>query len=81
MIKNDWHPYSALGIILKDAGIVTEAARKEAFPVPLASAAEQEYLRGVQAGFCAMTTRGSSNSTCPKTRATWSQPPLPQISR
>jgi 3-hydroxyisobutyrate dehydrogenase len=51
MIKNDWHPYSALGIILKDAGIVTEAARKEAFPVPLASAAEQEYLRGVQAGF------------------------------
>ena len=51
MIKNDWHPYSALGIILKDAGIVTEAARKEAFPTPLASTAEQEYLRGVQAGF------------------------------
>ncbi|KAL1586196.1 hypothetical protein WHR41_05466 [Cladosporium halotolerans] len=51
MLKNDWHPFSALGIILKDAGIVTEAARKESFPTPLASTAEQEYLRGVQAGF------------------------------
>lgn len=50
MLANDWHPFSALGIILKDAGIVTEAARQQSFPTPLASTAEQEYLRGVQAG-------------------------------
>ncbi|KAK6420700.1 hypothetical protein LTR95_016909 [Oleoguttula sp. CCFEE 5521] len=51
MLKNDWHPYSALAIILKDAGIVTDTARKEQWPTPLASTAENEYLRGVQAGF------------------------------
>lgn len=51
MLKNDWHPYSALAIILKDAGIVTETARREQYPTPLASTAEEEYLRGVQAGF------------------------------
>lgn len=50
MLKDDWHPYSALAIILKDAGIVTDTARKESFPTPLASTAENEYLRGVQMG-------------------------------
>jgi len=50
MIKNDWHPYSALGIILKDTGIVADTARKVQFPVPLASTAEYTYLQGVQAG-------------------------------
>jgi len=50
MLKNDWHPYSALGIILKDTGIVTDSARKVQFPAPLANTAEYSYLQGVQAG-------------------------------
>ncbi|KAF2165537.1 hypothetical protein M409DRAFT_67324 [Zasmidium cellare ATCC 36951] len=50
MLKNDWHPYSALSIILKDAGIVTDTARKAQWPTPMADTAEQLYLQGVQAG-------------------------------
>jgi 3-hydroxyisobutyrate dehydrogenase len=54
MIKNDWHPYSALAIILKDTYIVTDTARAtlgpDAFPVPLANTAHYTYLQGVQAG-------------------------------
>ncbi|EMC93502.1 hypothetical protein BAUCODRAFT_37187 [Baudoinia panamericana UAMH 10762] len=50
MINNDWHPYSALGIILKDTGIVTDTARAEQFPAPLANTAHYTYLQGVQAG-------------------------------
>lgn len=50
MIKNDWHPYSALGIILKDCGIVTDVARANQFPAPLANTAHYTYLQGVQAG-------------------------------
>jgi 3-hydroxyisobutyrate dehydrogenase len=50
MLKNDWHPYSALGIILKDATIVTDTARKARFPAPVVDAAEQLYLRGEYAG-------------------------------
>nr|POE87939.1 putative oxidoreductase ygbj [Quercus suber] len=50
MLQNDWHAYSALGIILKDTSIVTDTARKDQFPVPLANTAESTYLQGVQAG-------------------------------
>lgn len=50
MLSNDFHPYSALAIILKDTLIVTETARSAQFPAPLASTAESMYLRGVQAG-------------------------------
>ncbi|CAK4033661.1 related to 3-hydroxyisobutyrate dehydrogenase, mitochondrial precursor [Lecanosticta acicola] len=50
MLKNDWHPYSALSIILKDAGIVTDTARRDHFPTPIADTAEQLYLQGEQAG-------------------------------
>lgn len=49
VLKNDWHPYSALGIILKDAIIVTHTARSAQFPTPIADTAEQLYLQGVQA--------------------------------
>lgn len=51
MIKNDWHPYSALGIILKDTYIVTDTARAEQFPAPMSTTAHFTYLQGVQAGF------------------------------
>lgn len=41
---------SALDIFVKDMGLVTYAARQVAQPVPLASAAEQLYLRGRREG-------------------------------
>ncbi|KXS94022.1 hypothetical protein AC579_1163 [Pseudocercospora musae] len=50
MLKNDWHPYSALAIIQKDCLIVTDTARKVHFPLPLVTTAEQLYLQGEEAG-------------------------------
>ena len=50
MISNDWTALSALGIILKDTGIVTDVARANSFPAPLANTAHYTYLQGVQAG-------------------------------
>lgn len=50
MLADDWSPLSALGIILKDAGIVTATGRAGYFPTPLANMAEQLYLQGLQAG-------------------------------
>jgi len=41
---------SALDIFVKDMGLVTDAARASTFPAPLASAAQQLYLRGSRAG-------------------------------
>jgi len=41
---------SALDIFVKDMGLVTDAARESTFPAPLASAAEQLYVRGRRAG-------------------------------
>jgi len=41
---------SALDIFVKDMGLVTDAARAAGSPAPLASAAEQLYLAGHQAG-------------------------------
>ena len=49
-LKNDWHPYSALAIIQKDAMIVTDTARRDHYPVPIVDTAEQIYLQGEQAG-------------------------------
>lgn len=50
MIGNDWQALSALAIILKDTYIVTDTARAEQFPAPLANTAHYTYLQGVQAG-------------------------------
>lgn len=41
---------SALNIFVKDMGLVTDAARAASQPVPLASAAEQLYVRGTKMG-------------------------------
>jgi 3-hydroxyisobutyrate dehydrogenase len=41
---------SALDIFVKDMGLVTDAARANRFPTPLASTAEQLYLAGARAG-------------------------------
>jgi 3-hydroxyisobutyrate dehydrogenase/putative dehydrogenase len=40
---------SALEIFVKDMGLVTDAARENAYPTPLASVAEQLYLAGSRA--------------------------------
>ncbi|KAK3113226.1 hypothetical protein LTR53_009682 [Teratosphaeriaceae sp. CCFEE 6253] len=53
MLHSDWHPYSALAIILKDTYIVTDTARGtlgDSFPAALANTAHATYLQGVQAG-------------------------------
>ena len=50
MIKSDWSALSATNIILKDTTILTDTARAEQFPLPLANTAHYMYLQGVQAG-------------------------------
>ncbi|KAH8690063.1 putative 3-hydroxyisobutyrate dehydrogenase [Talaromyces proteolyticus] len=48
MLADDWTPYSALGIFVKDMGIVTSEGLNRKFPLFLASTAEQLYLLGAQ---------------------------------
>jgi 3-hydroxyisobutyrate dehydrogenase/putative dehydrogenase len=43
-------PKSALDIFVKDMGLVTDAARQNAYPAPLATIAEQLYVAGRRAG-------------------------------
>jgi len=43
-------PKSALDIFVKDMGLVTDAARQNAYPAPLATVAEQLYVAGRRAG-------------------------------
>ena len=44
ILDGDYTPLSAVNIFVKDLGIVLDAARKLAFPLPLAAAAHQLYL-------------------------------------
>jgi L-threonate 2-dehydrogenase len=44
ILEGDYTPLSAVNIFVKDLGIVLDAARKLAFPLPLASSAHQLYL-------------------------------------
>ena len=44
ILDGDYSPLSAVNIFVKDLGIVLDAARKLAFPLPLASSAHQLYL-------------------------------------
>lgn len=44
ILDGDYTPLSAVNIFVKDLGIVLDAARKLAFPLPLASSAHQLYL-------------------------------------
>ena len=51
MLKSAWTPVrSAVAIILKDAGIVTDYGRMTGFPLPLANTAEQLYIAAGPAG-------------------------------
>ena len=50
ILDGDYTPLSAVNIFVKDLGIVLDAARKLAFPLPLAAAAHQLYLASAAAG-------------------------------
>jgi len=50
-------PKSALDIFVKDMALVTDAARQNAYPAPLATVAEQLYVAGRRAGLAGSTTR------------------------
>ncbi|MFM2066381.1 MAG: hypothetical protein RLZZ584_1290 [Pseudomonadota bacterium] len=50
ILEGDYSPRSAVNIFVKDLGIVLDAARKLAFPLPLAAAAHQLYLASAAAG-------------------------------
>ena len=50
ILAGDYAPLSAVNIFIKDLGIVLDAARKLAFPLPLAAAAHQLYLATAAAG-------------------------------
>ena len=50
ILEGDYTPLSAVNIFVKDLGIVLDAARKLAFPLPLAAAAHQLYLATAAAG-------------------------------
>jgi 3-hydroxyisobutyrate dehydrogenase len=50
ILEGDYTPRSAVSIFVKDLGIVLDAARRLAFPLPLAAAAHQLYLATTAAG-------------------------------
>jgi 3-hydroxyisobutyrate dehydrogenase len=50
ILAGDYTPLSAVNIFIKDLGIVLDAARGLAFPLPLAAAAHQLYLATAAAG-------------------------------
>ena len=50
ILTGDYTPLSAVNIFIKDLGIVLDAARSMAFPLPLAAAAHQLYLATAAAG-------------------------------
>ena len=50
ILEGDYTPLSSVNIFVKDLGIVLDAARKLAFPLPLEAAAHQLYLAAAAAG-------------------------------
>lgn len=59
---------SRLDIFVKDMGIVTQAARKAGFAVPVAAAAEQQYLAGLARGLAAQDDSAVITVVNPDTR-------------
>jgi L-threonate 2-dehydrogenase len=45
VLSGDYTPHSAVDIFVKDLGLVLDAARPTVFPLPLAAAAHQQFLR------------------------------------
>jgi L-threonate 2-dehydrogenase len=50
VVSGDYTPHSAVDIFVKDLGLVLDAARPNVFPLPLAAAAHQQFLRASAAG-------------------------------
>jgi L-threonate 2-dehydrogenase len=50
VLTGDYTPHSAVDIFVKDLGLVLDAARPNVFPLPLAAAAHQQFLRASAAG-------------------------------
>ena len=50
ILDGDYTPLSSVNIFVKDLGLVLDAARRLAFPLPLAAAAHQLYLATAAAG-------------------------------
>ncbi len=51
ILAGDYAPKSAVGIFIKDLGIVMDTARSERFPTPLAATALSQFLAAASAGF------------------------------
>jgi len=51
MLTEDYAPRGVVDIFIKDLGIVTDAARSLQFPLPLATAALQQFLSASAAGY------------------------------
>ncbi|MEO7761046.1 MAG: L-threonate dehydrogenase [Casimicrobiaceae bacterium] len=51
ILAGDYTPMSAVNIFVKDLGLVSDAARKMIFPVPLTAAALQMFVAASAAGF------------------------------
>lgn len=51
ILVGDYRPRSAVNIFVKDLGIVLEAGKKSAFPLPLTAAALQMFLMAAAAGY------------------------------
>jgi putative dehydrogenase len=50
VVSGDYTPHSAVDIFVKDLGLVLDAARPSVFPLPLAAAAHQQFLRASACG-------------------------------
>jgi 3-hydroxyisobutyrate dehydrogenase len=51
VLARDFEPRGATEILVKDLGIVLEAAKEFSLPLPLAAAALQQYMAAVEQGF------------------------------
>ena len=51
ILAEDYSPRGLLEIFIKDLGIVSDASRALRFPVPMASAALQQFLAAAAAGY------------------------------
>lgn len=51
VLNGDYAPRGVVDIFIKDLGIVTDAARALQFPLPMASAALQQFLAAAAAGY------------------------------
>ncbi len=50
VLSGDYAPHSAVDIFVKDLGLVLDASRPAVFPLPLAAAAHQQFLRASASG-------------------------------